>query len=80
MVFLYTHTVLLHWIWIEALKILGSTLLKCLYFHFGMGSKFQDLLCCIRGEECTGLLSMLASCVNPHNSIALRNILCGKDS
>ena len=80
MVFVDTHTILLHWIWIEALKILGSTLLKFLYFYFGMGLELWDLLCGIPSEEGKGFYGLLENCVKPHNSIAVRNNLCGKYS
>ena len=60
--------------------ILGSTILKFLYFHFGMGSKLWDLLCSIPSEEGKGFLGVLTNRIKPHNSIALRNILYGKAS
>ena len=76
MVFVDTHTVVIHCICIEALKITGSTLQKCLYiFSFWHGLKilgFVESLCGILSEEGKGFSGLLANCVKPHNSIALR--------
>jgi hypothetical protein len=78
MVFADTHTVIIHWIWMATFKILDGTLLKCLYFGFGIDSKFWNLVCGIPSEEGRGFPGLLENYVTPHTSITSTDFLCAK--